>query len=122
MSLSKYKRDKVISGVIDKGYSRNPEKYSFDFLWRRFIQEQKEITLITVNDDASYSSCLLDTIEKLEMQFSIIDYEILTLPDDFWYRFKRELADLSNFIDFLFDRLLILEKEYKLKKGGNMIN
>lgn len=122
MSLSKYKRDKVISGVIDKGYSRNPEKYSFGFLWRRFIQEQKEITLITVNDDASYSSCLLDTIEKLEMQFSIIDYEILTLPDYFWYRFKRELADLSNFVDFLFDRLLILEKEYKLKKGGNMIN
>lgn len=109
MSLIKYKRDKIISAVLDKGYSRFPEEHKFSFLWKRLLQEMKEITDDKYDDELTILE-IIKTVEKCEQSNLWVSLEV---EEEFWICAKKELGDLSNFIDFLYDRLCVLERFYK---------
>ena len=81
MSLAFLKREKNFIAVIDKGYPRYPEaEFDYDFLIIRLEEEKTE---------------LLDAIrvfQALPAQEHIIDA-------------KKECADISNLVDYIFNKL-----------------
>lgn len=115
MSLAKHKKDKLIEGVVDKGYHRYPElAYDFEFHYKRMLEEIKELTK---QDETGYSiyraMIMFEGDLKLLSDKQINVGHIIYVPESLWNKGKRELADISNFVDFLFDRLCILEENYK---------
>lgn len=119
MSLAKYKMDKIIQAVTIKGYSREPSMvHSLKFLWMRFNEEVSEIDreydVLSPKDELPLmqkfivlENCIQHSTSK---NYSRLGFTVK--PEDF-HEMKRELADLSNFIDFVFDRILIIEKMVK---------
>lgn len=108
MSLAKYKANKLIKSY-KKGYGMYPENCDFEFLIKRFNEELNEL-------EAHYK-----VIEKLDYQIGLvlngrmlvsnIDTPLISFEN-----IKNEIADLSNFIDFMFDKILELEKELERAK------
>jgi len=121
MSLAKYKMDKIIEGVLDKDYSREPSLvFSLNFLWERFHEEVDEIDkLYDITKDEiplmqkfiTLENCIGNAIEHNHKR---IGYPIRVKEFE---DVKRELADLSNFIDFVFDKILLLESVVKNYEG-----
>jgi len=113
MSLAKYKMDKLIEGVMDKGYSRHPENYQFSFLWERLIGELHEIATEDYEGNEEsllwFFTKLSDEIEEASEAHGELDDD---MPIGIFDTMKRELADLSNFIDFIFNNVMLMEKTY----------
>ncbi len=118
MSLAKYKRDKITEALLDKDYSRHPENFGFEFLWGRLIEEIKEIS-DEQHTRLGYKTlmCLFEDDLELMDNEQLLKNHYVYIEIDCWEKLKRGLADVSNFVDFIFDRVLILEKKYmELKK------
>jgi len=80
-TLNGYKLEKALIGVIDKGRGREPGyEFGYWFHINRMNQEIKELVEILETDD-------IDNPEYYENAM-------------------REIADVSNFCDFLADRLI----------------
>ncbi len=91
MSLEKYKKDKILK-AYEKGYRKYPEYLPLKFLWERYLGEEMK--------------------ELKPLILKLIDYEYaptITFNHDIFYEAKREIADLSNILDFIFNKILFLE-------------
>jgi hypothetical protein len=90
-TLTGYKMEKILIGVIDKGRSRDPAlKFNFRFLVDRIKQETEEIEAALFKIQPALNPSELDFENAM-----------------------KEVADVSNFCDFLADRILkkYLQKE-----------
>ena len=102
MTLAEHKKDKMLEGVIDKKRTRFPaHTYNLEFHISRFYQEVREVRneidwnkLFIYDDDCSL-------IENKDMDVN----SAMPIPTKEIVMLKRELADVSNFIDFIFERL-----------------
>ena len=88
MSIETHKRKKLFMG-LDKGYGRNPEFVDIDTLWKRMIGEFKELEI------------LMPEIIRMVENPQLTDNPSLIM------KAKDEIADISNFCDFLFDSIII---------------
>ena len=80
-TLNGYKLEKALIGVVDKGRGREPGyEFGYPFHIRRIREETKELEDILKTDDVN--------------------------NPEFYEKAMKELADISNFCDFLADRLL----------------
>lgn len=106
VGIDKYKKDKILIGVIDKKRTRSPEdEYKISFLIERLKEEVEEI------------EPYIDEIKQLEEDIHsyrhdrIYKNDIHFLSAESYIDLLHELADISNFCDFIFNALQIREKE-----------
>lgn len=112
VGIDYYKKNKILIAVIEKGRSRTPSMdFNFDFLFDRCMEEMKEIsdrkfpeTKIQLH---SLYSLMVELERGLEYGFSSINVE---LPPNFFELLYKELADVSNFVDFMFNRASIVQE------------
>jgi hypothetical protein len=94
MTLEYYKMKKNIRGVKEKGYSDDPASFNLDLLLKRLHDEVKEL-------DASLDWLLrIHPIERANYLYEFDQLEAV----------KKECADVSNFTDFIFEKMVQLEK------------
>jgi len=106
-SLAARKMEKMMIGVIEKGYSRqpaltypianpdNPQLSHMGFIQREMMELEVELDRVALN---------------VSVDFPV--YSTLRAID----RAMDEIADVSNTLDFCFERLMILEDELRGKK------
>lgn len=121
VGIDYYKKNKILIAVIDKGRSRNPSmEYPFDFLFNRCIEELCEILNVKDVDENRYESLYsvmmriereLDKCKENESDVAYIDVDI---PLNLFNELYNELADVSNFVDFMFNRVSRTEQLLKM--------
>lgn len=121
VGIDYYKKNKILIAVIEKGRSRTPSKeFPFTFLFGRCTEEMQEITRLNEADIGRYESLYsvmasiereLDKCQENESDVANIDVDI---PLNFFEQLYNELADVSNFVDFMFNRLTMTEALLKM--------
>lgn len=110
MTLAEHKKNKMLEGVIEKKRTWYPaHEFNLSFLIGRFYEEVKEVrNEIDWNQLIIYDGdCTL--IKSRQMNID----KAMPKPTVNIVRLKRELADVANFIDFIFERLRMNEAIYK---------
>jgi len=92
-TLAMMKMEKNFIAQIDKHYPRKPyEHYSLNFLRKRLLEEMNELNEV------------LKTIEA--MKSDVKPLFILTERETLIENAKLECADVSNVVDYIFEKLL----------------
>ena len=113
MSLAKYKRDKITEALLDKGYQRHPElDLSLKYLWNKLHDEEIKLELNPIMINWITFDELISMEEGIEKRYTFKYLGWVPEKEDF-IKLKRELADVSNMIDFIFDRVMVLEEKLR---------